>query len=93
MQDFRLFTGAPVYVDFKSIPYKDADVLEWYRRVQLADRFYKKKDCELLQALSGEGVTHAVLASEDLPLSCPMIQETYRDQDFAVYQLLPPHRN
>ena len=91
MQDFRLFTGASVYIDFKSIPYKDADVLEWYRRVQLADRFYKEKDCELLQSLSSEGVTHAVLASEDLPLSCPMVQETYRDQDFAVYKLLSPH--
>jgi hypothetical protein len=89
MQDFRLFTGAPVYVDFKSIPYKDSDVLEWYRRVQLADRFYKQVECELLQTLSGEGVTHAVLASEDLPLSCPMTEETYRDQDFAIYKLQP----
>jgi hypothetical protein len=89
MQDFRLFTGAPVYIDFKSIPYKDADVLEWYRRLLLADRFYKTKDCEILRTLTGEGVTHTVLASQDLPLSCPLIEETYRDQDFVVYKLLP----
>jgi len=90
MQDFRLFTGAPVYIDFKSIPYKDSDVLEWYRRVRLADRFYETKDCEVLQALAGEGVTHAVLARADLPLACPLIEETYRDPDFSVYRLLPP---
>jgi hypothetical protein len=89
MQDFRLFTGAPVYIDFKSIPYKDSDVLEWYRRVQLADRFYKTKDCDLLLSLAGEGVTQVLLAAEDLPLSCPLLEETYRDQDFGVYKLLP----
>jgi hypothetical protein len=90
MQDFRLFSGVPVYIDFKSIPYKDSDVLEWYRRVQLADRFYKTKDCDILRSLAGEGVTHVVLPSEDLPLSCPLFQETYRDQDFVVYRLLSP---
>jgi hypothetical protein len=89
MQDFRLFTGAPVYIDFKSIPYKDADVLEWYRRVQLADRFYKEEDCDILQDLSAEGVTHTVLPSQDLPLACPQIEETYRDPDFSVFRLLP----
>jgi hypothetical protein len=92
MQDFRLFAGAPVYIDFKSIPYRDSDVLEWYRRVQNADRFYKTKDCDLLQSLAGEGVTHAVLAVEDLPLDCPLLQETYRDGDFIVYRLLPAAR-
>jgi hypothetical protein len=89
MQDFRLFTGAPVYVDFKSIPYKDADVLEWYRRVQLADQFYKTQDCDILHALSGEGVSHAIVPTQDLPLNCPLIEETYRDPDFVVYRQHP----
>ncbi len=30
LQDFRLASGSPAYVDFKSIPYQDRDVLEWY---------------------------------------------------------------
>ena len=33
LQDFRLTTGAPLFVDYKSIPYQDAEVLEWYERV------------------------------------------------------------
>jgi hypothetical protein len=88
MQDFRLFTGAPVYIDFKSIPYKDSDVLEWYRRVQRADRFYKTKDCDTLFSLAGEGVTHIILDNEKSPLNCPLTEETYRDQDFVVFKLL-----
>jgi len=61
MQDFRLVSGAPVYVDFKSIPYRDNDVLEWYRRLQSADRFFKGGGCNLLFGLGQEGVTHVIL--------------------------------
>jgi hypothetical protein len=65
-------------------------VLEWYRRVQLADRFYKTKDCDLLRSLAGEGITQVVIAVEDLPLSCPRLEESYRDPDFVLYKLLTP---
>ena len=33
MQRFRLATAAPILVDFKAIPYRDVDVLEWRRRI------------------------------------------------------------
>ncbi len=36
LQRFRLYTGVPIYVDFKSIPYKDTDVLEWHDRLRFA---------------------------------------------------------
>jgi hypothetical protein len=29
LQSFRLATGVPIFVDFKSIPYKDGEVLQW----------------------------------------------------------------
>lgn len=34
-EDFRLATGAAVYVDYKSHPYDDAGILKWWRRVAL----------------------------------------------------------
>ncbi len=40
LQRFRLATGAPIYVDFKSIPYKDADVIEWRDRLRAAEAMY-----------------------------------------------------
>jgi len=90
MQDFRLVTGAPAYVDFKSIPYHDTDVLEWYRRLRLADEFYKTLDCQKLADLaSQEGITHAVLPASSL-LNCPGAVETYRDTSYALYWLSPP---
>jgi hypothetical protein len=41
MEDFRINSGFPVYVDFKSHPYRSNEVLEWYRRIKLANRFTK----------------------------------------------------
>src|SRR5262249_25131257 len=40
LQRFRLATGAPIYVDFKAIPYKDTEVLEWYQRMRLCTSIY-----------------------------------------------------
>src|SRR5207249_10180937 len=39
LQRFRLLTGAAAYVDGKAIPYQDAEVLEWYRRVRQAEQW------------------------------------------------------
>jgi hypothetical protein len=38
---FQIGDRAPIFVEFKSIPYKDTDVLEWYRRVSINNQFYK----------------------------------------------------
>lgn len=91
MQDFRLVTGAPVYVEFKSIPYQDSDVLEWRRRIQLADSFYKTGDCQVLAGLAAhEGVTHVVLPQAQFGLDCNLQPPVYRDSSFAVHPLSRP---
>jgi hypothetical protein len=36
LQRFRLAAEVPIFVDFKAIPYKDVDVIEWYHRLKLA---------------------------------------------------------
>jgi hypothetical protein len=91
LQDFRLATGAPAFVDFKSIPYKDEDVLEWYRRVQLADRFYKDPTCEQLSSIAAqEGITHIVLESDSTQISCTEARKVYHDDAFLLYILNHP---
>ncbi len=40
LQQFRIATGKPIYVDFKSIPYQDVEVLEWERRLRWCARMY-----------------------------------------------------
>jgi hypothetical protein len=37
---FRLLSGAPAFAERSVIPYDDVGVMEWYKRVRLADAFY-----------------------------------------------------
>lgn len=93
LQEFRLVTGAAALADFKSIPYRDVEVLDWYERVRMAEWFYRDRieyvDCDLLDQFAAEyGVSHVVLDQNLLSLSCPQFgDEQYRDAEFAVIAL------
>ena len=87
MQDFRLYTGAPIFVDFKSIPYRDVDVLEWHRRILLADIFYKREDCSLIQGFpEKEKINYLVLTEEEFNTICPHTMLVYSDAHYQVYR-------
>jgi hypothetical protein len=92
MQDFRLETGAPVYVEFKSIPYKDVEVLEWYRRVSLAGNLYraprKRDGCAIAGELYLEGVTHVVLPYDHRIKNCENLVLGYADLSYEVYKIV-----
>jgi hypothetical protein len=91
MQDFRLETGAPAYVEFKSIPYKDVEVLEWYRRVKAAGNLYRaphrKTGCRMLAVLYSEGVTNVVLPVDHKAKKCSNLVNQYTDENYQVYRL------
>jgi hypothetical protein len=89
MQDFRLETGAPIYIDFKSIPYQSGEVLEWYRRNRFADSIFDQEElgCADLDAVRQEGVTHLVAESSVKVNSCDGIEINYRDSHFSIYEL------
>ena len=70
MAEFRLETGAPVLVTFKSHPYKDTEVIEWQTRVETANGFYGEPTCgRLLEVVDRYAITHVVLGAL---VSCPM---------------------
>jgi hypothetical protein len=91
MESFRLGTGAPVLVDFKVFPLHDVDILEWYKRLQLARRYYDADAAEartLLEQLRREyGVTHVVFhASKKLP-AAPDLRAVFANRAIAVYRI------
>jgi len=88
MQDFRLVTGAPVFIDFKSIPYLDLEVIEWFRRVQLADRFYKSGACDVLETIIREGqISHVVVERARVDITCQGLTPVYHDQVYSIYKI------
>ena len=89
LQDFRLATGSPILADFKSIPYRRGEVIQWHDRVRLLDWFYREQiDCGLMPSFIEEyGVTHMVFGPEQLGQSCPEMQPRYNDGYYAVFEL------
>lgn len=90
MQDFRLAAGAAVFIDFKAIPYQAEEVLEWYRRVQLADRFYKSGDCYILGEIHQIApVTYLVSETNQQEINCPGLDLVYSDSSYSLWRFRP----
>jgi hypothetical protein len=89
LQQFRLFTGAPIYVDFKSIPYKDVEVLEWQQRLTWNHQLYEQrdwKDKQIEVELKKRGITH-VVTTVDRDVRCPALQLEFADTYYRLYRL------
>ena len=90
-QDFRLATGIPQYVSFKSHPYQDVEVLEWHRRVELAREVQAAPaaSCpQLRRAGERAGVTHVVWPRgrvEEAP--CGFLERVYGDREVVIFAL------
>ena len=92
MQRFRLEAAARTFVDWKSHPYRDVEVLQWYRRNVQARRLFRELQeggCASLCALAREyGATHvAGPTAAVLAASCPALSGRYEDGAFAVAQI------
>lgn len=92
-EGFRLATGAPIYVDLKTHPLRDGDVLEWWGRVQRARRLYAAgfPACSGIRELSRTaGVTAVVVSSRARPAAgCSGLELVRRGAEWSVYRILP----
>lgn len=95
LQRFRLDTGAPIYVDFKSIPYKDTDVLEWHRRLRWAHDVYTNhrwNEKETQEKLSKAGIRFVVTKGKEEIFGLEwhrVFQDDLDNPNYKVYVFLP----
>jgi hypothetical protein len=91
LEDFRLYTGAPILVNFKSGPYKDVEYMEWYRRFVAASEFYGARDqsaCDILRKLRDQyKITHVVVKGSHPAERCGNLAELYKDLNYRVYRI------
>lgn len=71
MSDFRLNALTAQFVTGKTYPYLDREVLEWDRRLRLAERVFPPKrplDCAALDELRADyDVTHVLIQNDRMP--------------------------
>jgi hypothetical protein len=84
LQRFRLATGAPIYVDFKSIPYKDEEVLAWRMRLQQSDWWRTRTEAASLRLYD---ITHVVTPA-DRELDPADFERVYADASYKVYRVI-----
>ena len=93
MENFRLVTGAPILVDFKSAPDRDADVIEWYERLKWVSWVYQGAEpCDTIIDIAAlYGVTHVVTVRYYAPTICRDLQVVYKDAYYRI-SALPPKK-
>ncbi len=91
LQRFRLATGVPIYIDFKSIPYKDVEVVEWHQRVLFAAEAQKRiarGDGKVVDDLRARGITHVVVPAGQT-LAGARVTKEHEHEHYRVYRLGP----
>lgn len=89
LQRFRLATGAAAYIDFKSIPYRDGDVIEWQNRVAAVEQWYATPDWDaagVVAVLQAKGITHVVVPASS-PVTSARLVEVFADASYRVYRI------
>lgn len=84
LQRFRLATGAPVYVDFKSIPYKDEEVIAWQLRMQQSGWWRTRTEAASLKL---HGITHVVITA-NRELDENDFERVYADASYKVFRVI-----
>ncbi|WP_144864772.1 DUF6798 domain-containing protein [Hyella patelloides] len=89
LQKFRLYTGVPIFVNKKSHPYKDTEVIEWHNRVIRSNQVYepKRNRCQLLQQLDTDYELTHVVAEIENQFSCSFLTTLYRDRKYVIYTI------
>jgi hypothetical protein len=93
---FRLETGQPVLINWKTHPYKDVELIEWHQRLQEADRFYTARSadeaCRQLGSLRDRYGVSAVVYAISSPIAnhqCPLVEESSRAGAYVIARFRP----
>jgi hypothetical protein len=88
---FRLAARVPVFVDLKSHPYKDIEVIEWYDRLNRAYDFYTASGdeaCTLLEGLTDEyGINHVVFWSDSSTPDCGELEMVFSGGEVLIFEI------
>src|SRR5262249_39922174 len=97
-ENFRLETLTPQLVSWKTHPYKDVEVIEWYARIRRADQVFSFKDmdgrrslnCDALAQLARDyPLTHVLVRAREVPgrIECSFLKALFADREARVFRI------
>jgi hypothetical protein len=91
LQRFRLGTGVPIFVDFKSIPYKDTEVIEWRYRIGRVQDWYaaigQGESSDAVAEMRQWGITHVVVPAGKRLAVRGVAKLPFDDPHYQVYRI------
>ena len=91
LESFRLQTGAPVLVDWKSHPYRADEIVEWNRRVQAVRAIYdagSTQQCRAIRRLTERyGITHLLLPDTSASVHCSSLAHVRGGAALSLYRV------
>ena len=88
MESFRLETGCPVLVDWKSIPFRSDEILVWFERLQRAESVYyqmNRGNTDLLcRTVHEYGLSHVVFRGDPPPETLELLNIVYIKNGYSV---------
>jgi hypothetical protein len=97
-ENFRLETLTPQLVSWKTHPYKDVEVIEWYARIRRVDQVFSFKDmdgrrslnCDVLAQLARDyPLTHVLVSTREVPgrIECSFLITLFADAEAKVFRI------
>ena len=90
LNEFRLRTGSPIFIDFQLSPQLSGDKMEWYRRINKSKEInsaINENDClSLTKLIEAKEFTHIVFFNQQ-DIKCKFLELEYADDYFKVVEI------
>jgi len=92
LEYIRLNTGLPIFVDWKTVPYKNDALIKWYERIKLANSFYSSTELENQKLLferiyKEEKISHLLVKDNNKNILLKNCEYLFKDHGYLFYDL------
>ena len=96
LKEIRLNTGLPIFVDWKSAPFKNDAVIEWYDRIKLSNSFFNISNYEdqkklIIEINNKEQISHILIKDNDKNLVLKDCKYLFKQYGYLLYSLSECH--
>ena len=92
LEYIRLNTGLPVFVDWKTTPYKNDALIKWYERIKLTNSFYDSTELEnqklfFTKIINEEKITHVLIKDNHKNILLKECKYLFNDHGYLFYDI------
>ncbi len=92
LTDIRLNTGIPIFVDWKHHAFKNDEIIHWYKRLKLNERFYNSNnDIDMLAILTEikkiDEISHVIFRKSNKTKDFRLCEKFGVFNDYIIYNL------